>query len=135
MSESIQHRQLVEFLFVQALMLIDADTKDFICLDSLVSSTMPPQTDEGFRPDLFYCYQKKLIIGEAKTSKDFDTAHSRQQYESYIKKCSLFQGQAYFLIAVPWMETAATFNIIQRIRKEYPGNYIVKIHEGIGGFL
>ena len=135
MSESNGHRQLVELLFAETLKMIEADTKGFVCLDSMLSSTMPPQTDEGFRPDLFYCHQRVLIIGEAKTSKDFDTAHSRRQYESYIKKCSVFQGKAYFLIAVPWMEKAAIFNIIQRIRKNYPGNYIVKIHEGIGGTL
>lgn len=135
MSESNEHGQLVELLFTKVLRLIDADTKGFICLDSMLSSTIPPQTDEGFRPDLFYCHQRVLIIGEAKTSKDFDTVHSRRQYESYIKKCSVFQGQAYFLMAVPWMEKAATFNIIQRIRKRYPGNYLVEIHEGIGGAL
>ena len=39
---------------------------------------------EGFRPDIYYYHKGIMIIGEAKTSSDFDARHSQEQYLSYI---------------------------------------------------
>ena len=99
--------------------------------DYVLSSAMA----DGFRPDVFYEYQEVLIIGEAKTSEDIDTPHSREQYESYIKRCSRFNGKAYLMLAVPWTEHARINNIVNKIRKKYPGNYMIEVLDGLGGAI
>ena len=76
-----------------------------------------------------------MVIGEAKTSDDIERLHSRQQYESYVLKCALFDGEAVFLVAVPWIDRATIHNILRLLRKKYPGNYHVRILEGIGGAI
>ena len=47
-------------------------------------------------------------------------------------RCFLFDGNATFIMAVPWTEYATACNIIQKIKKKYPGDYSVKIIKGIG---
>ena len=106
-----------------------------VSTDAVSGYALPPLTSEGFRPDVYYCYQDTLIIGEAKTSSDIERLHSREQYESYIKKCALFQGQAILLIAVPWMDHATANNIVKKIAKRHPGNYKIRILDGIGGSI
>ena len=135
MSESLQHQQLVKQLLDYAIELVGEDKKTLIATDTASGTTLPPLTQEGYRPDLYYNSGDLLIIGEAKTSDDIERDHSRRQYESYIKKCALFQGQAMLIFAVPWMDHAAINNIAARIRKRYPGKYSIRILDGIGGAI
>ena len=135
MSESLQHQQLIKLIIDTAISIVGKDNAALIATDAVDGYALPPLTSEGFRPDVHYCYRNILIIGEAKTSADIDRLHSRSQYESYIKKCSLFQGAATFILATPWMDHATAHNIIRKIRKQYPGNYSVKILDGIGGAI
>ena len=53
------------------------------------------------------------------------------QYASYLKKCSLYYGKAEYVMAVPWMEKAAANNAIKKIKKDYPGEYEIKIITGM----
>ena len=92
--------------------------------------SLSPLTAEGFRPDVYYQYGDTLIIGEAKTSDDVGRLHSLQQYDSYIRKCSLFEGKAYFIAAVYWADKAQLHNILRREKMKYPGDYIITILEG-----
>ena len=135
MSESIQHQQLVGLIIENVIDEVGPSNAALIATDAMDGFTLPPRTIEGFRPDVYYLFDNRLIVGEAKTSDDIDRLHSRSQYESYIKKCSLFQGSATFILAVPWMDHATAHNIIRKIRKQYPGNYTVKILDGIGGAI
>lgn len=135
MSESLQHRQLVKLIFDETLTIIGQDNKMLIASDAIDGLTLPPLTSEGFRPDIYYCFNDTLIIGEAKTSEDIERLHSRSQYESYIRKCSLFAGKAFFIIAVPWTDHATVNNIVKKIAKRYPGRYTIKILDGIGGSI
>lgn len=135
MSESLQHRQLVKLIFDETLTIIGQDNKMLIASDAIDGLTLPPLTSEGFRPDIYYCFNDTLIIGEAKTSEDIERLHSRSQYESYIRKCSLFTGKAFFIIAVPWTDHATVNNIVKKIAKRYPGRYTIKILDGIGGSI
>lgn len=135
MSESAQHRQLVNLIIADVINEIGSSHSALIATDAVDGFSLPPLTSEGFRPDVYYLYNDRMIIGEAKTSEDIDRLHSRSQYESYIKKCSLFQGNATFILATPWMDHATAHNIIRKIRKQYPGNYSVKILDGIGGAI
>lgn len=135
MSESVEHRQLIELLILKAKEIICKDNWCLISSDTPECSSIPAQTSEGFRPDLFYEYQNLLVIGEAKTSNDVQTKHSKMQYESYIIKCSLFSGRAFFIAAVPWKEKAAVKNLLHTLQKKYPGNYKIIVCEGIGGAI
>lgn len=135
MSESLQHQQLVKLIFKETLSIVGQDNMALIASDAVGGLALPPLTYEGFRPDVYYCYNDVLIIGEAKTSDDVERLHSRAQYESYINKCSLFPGKAIFIIAVPWMEHATVNNIVKKIAKQYPGTYTIKIVDGIGGTI
>ena len=67
-----------------------------------------------------------MFIGEAKTSDDILREHSINQYYSYLKKCSLNQGHATFVLAVPLEDRARANNILGKIKKEIPGDYEVK---------
>lgn len=132
MSESLQHRKLVKIIIEEVEKMVSMDQRCFIETDMDDSRPLPQLTVEGFRPDVAFQYDDMLIIGEAKTSDDVDRLHSLMQYESYIKKCSLFHGKASFIIAVPWMEYAVVYNITRRIQKKYPGTYSIKILKGLG---
>lgn len=135
MSESAQHQQLVKMIIAEVVNEVGATQTALIATDAVDGFALPPLTSEGFRPDVYYLFNNRMIIGEAKTSEDIDRLHSRSQYESYIKKCALFQGVATFVLAVPWMEHATAHNIIRKIKKKYPGHYTVKILDGIGGAI
>ena len=135
MSESLQHQQLVKLIIDTTISIVGKDNTALIATDAVNGYALPPLTSEGFRPDVYYCHNGVLIIGEAKTSFDIDRMHSREQYESYIKKCALFRGEAILLIAVPWMDHATANNIVKKIAKHYPGNYKIRILDGIGGSI
>ena len=130
MSESAQHQKLVKGIIEYVETIVGDDKKCFITSDVADGTNISPLTAEGFRPDVFYQYDDVLIIGEAKTSDDIDRRHSKLQYDSYIKKCALFNGQAYFIVSVYWVDKAQIHNILRKIRNKHPGNYIIKILEG-----
>ena len=127
MPESIKHYELVKELINEARTEVPQGNWKMILTDSSESSNLPPKTSEGFRPDIYYNFDNLLVIGEAKTSNDIDRQHSRSQYESYLKECSRFNGVAIFILAVPILDGASANNILQKIRKKYPGDYRISI--------
>lgn len=135
MSESFQHQQLVQLLKKEVVKLIPSGCQGLIQQDSSDSLALPPKTIEGYRPDIYYCFENLLIIGEAKTANDVERQHSRAQYEAYLKECANFHGNAIFILVVPWMERATAHNILRNLRKKVPGNYTIKILEWIGGVV
>lgn len=135
MSESAQHLQLVNQVINEVISIVGACNKCFIMSDVADGYGLPHLTEEGFRPDVFYQYGDQLIIGEAKTSNDVAKIHSKLQYESYIKKCAIFPGNALFIVAVPWTEHAVIHNILRKLQIKYPGHYIVRILDGVGGMI
>ena len=132
MGESKQHQRLVELLIENISSRVGKDYMCFIESDAADCFALPQLTQEGYRPDVMFQYDGVLIIGEAKTSDDIDREHSIRQYESYIKKCALFDGRATFLLAVPWDYTPVANNIVRRIQNKYTGDYKVEIVRGIG---
>jgi hypothetical protein len=127
MSESTYHHQLVEQIKKSIEDIVPKDCWGLICYDSFSSIVLPPQFLGGYRPDVYYEFGDLLLIGEAKTSKDVEKRHSREQYETYIKACAAFQGYAMLFLAVPWMEQATAHNILGKIKKGYPGKYTTKV--------
>ena len=135
MSESAQHQQLVNQILQETIHAVGLSNSCFIMSDAIDGRALPPLTEEGFRPDVYYQYADKLVIGEAKTSDDVDRKHSKRQYESYIRKCALFCGTAILFIAVPWTEHATVHNTLRKIKAKYPGDYEIRILDGIGGAI
>lgn len=131
MSESANHKKLVELIINH----IGKEVgDDYICLiESDISDDHPlPQlTEEGFRPDVVFEFNGKMIIGEAKTSNDILREHSLRQYASYLRKCSLYNGSAEFVIAVPLMDYATAYNIVHKISRDFPGKYAIRVLKGI----
>ena len=130
MSESAQHQKLVNMIIEHVETIVGQDKKCFISSDEADGMSLSPLTAEGFRPDVFYQYGDTLIIGEAKTSDDVGRLHSREQYDSYLKKCALFDGKAYFIAAVYWSDKAQLHNILRKIKTKHPGDYTITILEG-----
>lgn len=135
MGESAQHLQLVNLIIDEVVSIVGETNRCFIMSDAADGYALSPLMEEGYRPDVYYQYQHSLIIGEAKTSDDVARVHSKLQYESYLKKCSLFRGKAMFLAAVPWTEHATIHNILRNLQQKYPGKYEVRIIDGIGGAI
>ena len=131
MGESKDHQQLVEILVEYVKDSVGVDLCCFIQSDASDEYTISPQTDEGFRPDVFFEYNGRLIIGEAKTENDISRRHSIEQYYSYLKKCAQYHGKAEYVMAVPWMGQAEANNIIKKISKEFPGDYEIKVLKGV----
>lgn len=130
MSESVQHQKLVNAIIEHVETIVGQDKKCFISSDEADGMGQSPLTTEGYRPDVFYQYGDILIIGEAKTSDDVGRLHSREQYDSYLKKCALYDGKAYFIAAVYWADKAQLHNILRKIKVKYPGDYTIMILEG-----
>lgn len=135
MSESAEHLQLVNLIIDEVVGIVGETNKCFVMTDVADDYALSPLMEDGYRPDVYYLYQNRLIIGEAKTSKDVTRIHSKLQYESYIKECLLFGGEALFIVAVPWTEHATIHNILKKLRQKYLGTYEVRIIDGIGGAI
>lgn len=131
MSESNTHKKLVELIIEYVGDCVGQDYVCFIESDIDDDRPLPSLTSEGFRPDVIYEYNGLMIIGEAKTSDDVAREHSLAQYASYLKKCALYQGKAEYVMAVPWTEKAMANNVIKKMKKDIPGDYEVKVIEGI----
>jgi hypothetical protein len=129
-AESSLHQELVQILKEEAQAVIPSDKWGLMQIDSPDSLNCPPRTTEGYRPDVYFKFEKLLVIGEAKTSNDIGSKHSRAQYASYLKECSRFQGQAFFIMVVPLLERVSVNNILNNLKKKIHGGYqiIIKGH-------
>jgi len=129
-AESNQHYELVRLLMTEYQKLLPKDKWVLIQSDSFSSSSISPKFSGGYRPDVYYEFEDLMIVGEAKTSKDIESSHSLQQYESFLRSCSLFKGRAIFLLAVPFAECVVANNIVKQISKKFQGVYEIKILKG-----
>lgn len=123
MGESAKHLELVKRIitYVGKLPNIEAS---LIQSDLPESIEKPDSTMEGFRPDIYYNYSNFMIIGEAKTSYDFERKHSIEQYKAYYNKCNAFNGKSIFILAIPWTESISAKNLLRRIKKN--SNYEIE---------
>ena len=90
--ESLKHHNLVKKMYEYIVngenIVVSLIESDIFEVDGKVTR-MP----EGFIPDLYYKYNGLLIIGEAKTDKDFEREHSLQQYISYLKYLKKYSNE------------------------------------------
>ena len=117
MGESKQHIELVRLLKKTAEKLVGNNIK-LILADLPEANEKPPTMIEGFRPDIYYNYRDILIVGEAKTSMDFERMHSIKQYHAFLEHCYSFKGRAIFILAIPWTEYISAKNMLRRIVKK-----------------
>jgi len=91
-----------------------------------------PPNIGGFIPDL-YISSTRLILGEAKTARDLETKHSREQYAAYLIKLSQFQNSM-FILAVPWYCVPQAKSLIARIKKIVNASHVQSVFiEGLPG--
>ncbi len=74
-----------------------------------------PPAIGGYIPDVFLKSEPPLI-GEAKTAKDIETKHSRDQYAAFLKYLSIYKD-AVFVLAVPWHMVPQARSLITRVQK------------------
>jgi hypothetical protein len=117
MAESIDHIKLVEKAYNYALTLIPQQYTSFIACDHPESHYKPVKTIDGFIPDLYYCYNDFLLIGEAKTDNDFERLHSISQYKSYMREAELFCGESVILVSVSWRIYFSARNLFRRMKR------------------
>lgn len=101
MSESLTHHNYVVKIYEKVKDMIPQSDLCFLSAD-LFECKKPNLVYGNFIPDVMFCHNKLLIIGEAKTLDDYKKEHSYQQYETYMKECSQFPGESYFIICIPW---------------------------------
>ncbi len=126
MGESKQHMDLVRLLKRVVEKLVEDNTK-LVLVDLPEVDGKPPIILGGFKPDIYYKYKEVLIVGEAKTSIDFEKAHSIQQYYSFLQHCHDFTGKAIFILAIPWTEYISAKNMLRRIVKKHGYSFEIRV--------
>lgn len=109
--------EYVNLLEQYVLRIIPSGQEGFIYVDKPESAYKPPLMG-NYRPDLYFCHDNKLIIGEAKTIKDYDTSHSKDQYITYLKKCHSFKGDALLVLCSSWIISLSYKTLIKFIKRQ-----------------
>lgn len=129
MPESLNHTTLLDRLIVYVRHSMDADQHFLILHDlpSLIGCEKPPMI-EGFRPDLYATCgaTEAVIIGEAKTANDLETAHSREQYRAYARHLAA-SPRSTFILAVPWQLRVRAKTLMRLAVEEAGAPAIVRI--------
>ncbi len=126
MAESSEHIDYVKKIAKYVSLLTSVEISSNLLVDLPEYSNRPDRTIGNFIPDLFYKDSRCLIIGEAKTENDIDRKHSKEQYESYIREASLFDGESHIIICTSLYSFARLKNIIKKIKLEE--NSSAKLH-------
>ena len=136
MRESDNHMQLVQEIckWIEA----NSPNKDQLSIltDSPLTERhkLPPKVG-CFSPDV---YAKDLssgviIIGEAKTKNDLDTAHSRRQFDAFLRYLSNHKNST-LIVATPWHMVNRAKSLIRCLqRKKQAKNVKVKVLDLLPG--
>lgn len=117
MGESAMHVELVDSIRQYVITKIPEGEDVLILVDSPTSEERPPRNRDGFCPDVEYYRHALLIIGDAKTSKDLESRHSRQQIESYVRDCNDFFGESLLVIGVPFVDSQRACSVVESARQ------------------
>ncbi len=123
MTESDKHVELVALLRDYIKMAFDIEEVFLKC--DMYGENRTHGLINGYIPDVFYNYNGKVIVGEAKTSNDIERSHSIEQYKSFLEYCFLNNKDACLIIAVSWTDTVSIKKILKRIKNKL--NYNVKV--------
>jgi hypothetical protein len=118
--ESDVHQQLVRILvqWVRAQIQHQPDAVIYFDLVDGGEGNRPP-TIGGFTPDVFarVLGLNRQWIGEAKTARDIDTQHSRQQYRTFLEHLDR-QRAGVFVLAAPWRVVRYAKSLVKMIQRE-----------------
>lgn len=94
------------------------------------SSSSPPEsrppTIGGKVPDVYVKSvgpDHLVLIGEAKTSQDVETEHTREQFRCYLDHLK-WQPRSILLIAVPWHMARLAQSIVRRVQEEQNAEHV-----------
>jgi len=117
MTESRKHRDLVLLLKSYVVKNYPNLEQSMMQVDNGESNVAIDKTGHS-RPDFIYEDLKTLIIGEAKVDEDTIKEHSIDQYKDYIRECENFDGNAIFILLVPFEWENSAINKMNRIKRE-----------------
>lgn len=117
MSESLNHIELVKRVLSFVKTVVDPSLSSLIEIDDSTSDK-PSRVIGNFIPDVFFSYQNRLIIGEAKTQDDFERKHSQEQFFAYMKECLSYGENGMIVVAVPWKIVNTAKNFFRREKKK-----------------
>ena len=104
MPESVGHARLVDSLvgWIAATQLDGDPGAILVDCPASVASAKPPAI-LGFIPDVFVrkSVGRSLIIGEAKTARDLESRHTREQLTAFLTRCAQVRSSM-LVLAVPW---------------------------------
>jgi hypothetical protein len=120
MGESINHIQLVDDIYKWVSQSLFNGSGVSILVDRSESRAGErPPTINGFIPDLYVenAPNKLFVIGEAKTYKDLERKHSREQFEAFLNKCKAYDNSI-LVAAVPWDYVNLAKSILRNLKKK-----------------
>jgi len=124
MAESTNHARLVEVLADFAKDSFQACGHYALYVDkvSLDRQECPPYV-EGHVPDLLIrdVPQTRIMIGEAKTTKDLESEHSQLQIRAFLKYLQNTPNSS-FVLCVPLAARATARTILKQIIDSFPDN-------------
>ena len=117
MAESKAHMDYVGLVEQYVLKKISYEQRGFVFVDTPSSAYKPPMIG-NYRPDLYFRHNNTLIIGEAKTIKDYETKHSKDQYITYLQECQKFTGEALLVLCSSWTISLSYKTLIRFIKRQ-----------------
>ena len=78
----------------------------------------PPKLG-SYRPDLYAtdAPTTSVIVGEAKTARDLETTHSKEQIRSFLRHLAMYPGSQ-LILAVPWSSRVRAQQLLAVLSKE-----------------
>ncbi len=98
-----------------------ADERAFLLTDLPESSFHPSKVINGYRPDALLVSGKIALIGEAKTYKDINTRHTKEQFISYIRELQMSHNdkEKHLIICSSAMVMAEIKNTLRYLHNEH----------------
>lgn len=124
MSESQCHIELVKRVLSYVKTVVDSSLHDLIEVDDSTSNK-PSRVVGNYIPDVYFFYDKRMILGEAKTLDDFERKHSQEQFSAYFSACSSYGESGMIVVAVPWKLVNTAKNLFRRKKREQ--NSLIKV--------
>lgn len=127
MAESSLHMNLVRNI-------VDYITTIPYVMPELIESDLPEyssrttQALNRYYPDVYYCDNSSIIIGEAKTDNDINNTHTMSQLDAYIAHLRIFNLKRHLILSGSFYAFPELKNlIIRKKRKENISNIVFHI--------
>lgn len=115
--ESQAHIELVNIAVEYIKSIVPTEYHAFMCIDT-AGNNSGVKVIGNYIPDVYYCYNNQLVIGEAKTLNDFDKLHSKKQFIAYMNELLAFQGETTLVVSVPWQIVLTAKNFFKRLCRD-----------------